>query len=253
VLVVLDQTAGRLRGVGGDSGQPERVAVQDVVVTAALDQDGVVGGGLVQFLGGGQALLGEVELLPVGGGADPLTGRGDPGALADQFEELCEVTGAVDRHVMDAVGGEDQVGVGVVEGGQHRGLGIVDDDGAVADPLGQPVRGGRQGRDPLAADGHGSLRAFPGCGRVHGACADHEIGVGVRHCLSLSRCRTTVGVMFLVGERTASGFATSLRDRVGSDGAGSGRGRCEKSPAAEQGHPAGPMGPGGAARRTVAG
>jgi hypothetical protein len=65
-------------------------------VAAALDQDRVPAGRLVEFGRGGHAALGQVEFLPVGGGADPLALGGDLGPLPDQVQELGDGVGLVD-------------------------------------------------------------------------------------------------------------------------------------------------------------
>jgi hypothetical protein len=143
--VALEGAAWRVGGLLGDPGEVQRVAVDHVVVPAALDQDGVAVGGLIQFGGGGQAALGEVELLPVDGGADPFPVRGDGGALADQVEELWQAPGPVHRDVSGAEAGEDEVSVGVVERREHGGVRRVHDVRVRADQRVEPVRVGREG------------------------------------------------------------------------------------------------------------
>ncbi len=137
-----------------------------------------VGGG-VQLRGSGHPLLGEVELLPVDGGGDPVPGGGGGGAFADQGEEPGQVGGPVDGHAVHAVSGEDQMGVGVVEGGQHGRPGCVDDLGGGADQSVQAVRVGGQGGDPVAGDGDGAPRRLAGDQGVHGGRAHQQVGGGL--------------------------------------------------------------------------
>lgn len=180
LLVAADHAAGRGGGVLGDAYQAQGQGVDDVVVAAALHQDRVPVAGLVEFGGGGHAPLGEVEFLPVGGGADPLPLGRVHGPPADQVKELGDVVGLVDGHVVGAVAGMDQVSVGVVEGRQHGGAGLVDHGGGLGDPVVQAVRIRRERGDPVTDQRQYPLRLLPGhqsvygCGPDHGVCASNS-------------------------------------------------------------------------------
>jgi hypothetical protein len=136
-------------------------------VAAALDQHRMPVGGPVELGRGGHPALRQVQLLPVGGRANPLALRSDRGPLPDQIQEPRDRSGLVDRDVVRIESGEDQVGVGVVEGGKYGRPGQVLDRGSPGHPVIEAVRLAGQGDDAVAAHRKGPLGRLPWHQRVH--------------------------------------------------------------------------------------
>ena len=74
--VPVDEAAFEVRGAAADPGQAQPGGVEHPVVAAALQEHRVIRRGLVELGGGGQAAFREPQLMPVGGGADPLARAG---------------------------------------------------------------------------------------------------------------------------------------------------------------------------------
>jgi hypothetical protein len=148
-------------------------------VAAALQQHRMLGGGLVQFGGGGQSALGELQLMPVGGGDDPQARRGLRGPFPDQRDDLGDVAGPGDRDAEDIAGGQHQVVVRVNEGRQHDQARIVEHHRVRAPPAGQQASlavGPGGGRDRAVADGQGGDRAGVRIHGPHRGRSYHQVG-----------------------------------------------------------------------------
>jgi hypothetical protein len=66
-------------------------------MSTTLDQNRVSRGALIQLRRHRHALLGQIQLIPRRGGADPLPLRRDGSALADQLKELGDALRLPDR------------------------------------------------------------------------------------------------------------------------------------------------------------
>jgi len=182
--VPVDETAFQVRAVAADSCQAQPGGVKHPVVPAALQQHRVFRRGIVEFGGGGQAAVREPQLMPVGGGADPLPRRCLRCPLPDQLDKPRYVRGLGDGYAEDVLCGQHEVVVGVDEGGQHDEPRVIDHDGAGAAPGGEQVtavvRPGRRG-DRAVADGERRDRGGARGHRVHRARSDDEVGSLVAH------------------------------------------------------------------------
>ena len=117
--------------------------------------------------------------MPVGGGDDPLSGRGLRGPLPDQPDDLRDVTGPGDRHPEDVAGRQHQVVVRVDEHGHDHEPGVVEHDGVRALPgAGQAgfLPGPGDGRDLAVADGQRGHRVGIRVHGPHGGRSHEQVG-----------------------------------------------------------------------------
>jgi hypothetical protein len=174
-----DEAAFDVRGVRADAGRAQPGGVEHRVVAAALQKHRVIGGGLVEVGGRGQAAFGQLQLMPVGGGGDPTPRRGARGPLADQRDDLADVAGAGDWHGEDIAGRQHQVVVRVDERGQRDQPRVVEHHGARAVPGGQQVAlvsGPGDGHDRASADCQGGHRARRRTHGVHRGRPHEQLG-----------------------------------------------------------------------------
>jgi len=97
------------------------------------------GGGPVEFLGGREAPLFEIVLLPVGSCGDPRAWLCMGGPLAEETHELIYTGGQVDGDVELTETGKDHVCVRVVKSWEHCLVCLVDNTGVRSNAVGQAM------------------------------------------------------------------------------------------------------------------
>ena len=166
-------TGGVFAGVG-NAGTLQAEAVGDYDVAATGEVDGVVGGDLVEFGGGGHALLGEVGLVPAAGADEPLVWGHLAGLLSDGLEEFADGADVGKLEGVPAEGGAEEVVVAVDEAGHYDPARQVH-DGCAGGHLAYG-RVGAKTDDAAVVDGHGGESTLQLGLAFHG---NHATGVDV--------------------------------------------------------------------------
>ncbi|KAI6750548.1 hypothetical protein HG530_014829 [Fusarium avenaceum] len=135
--------------INGDTSQLKSERVDNDIVTAAPQHDGMHGRGQVEFLDGREAPLFEIVLLPVGSCCDPRAWLCLGSPLAEETHHLIYTGSLVHGDVKLTQAGKDHVCVRVVKGWEHRLVWLVDNTGIRSNTVVQPVQA--IGQSPYAA------------------------------------------------------------------------------------------------------
>jgi len=172
-----DQAAGRVGGFAGDARPLEGDAVgQRHVAIEAAEQHRMIGGGGVNHLAGGQRRAGPFLMIPVAP-QNPLPFRDVPDVFPHAPGQFLRGGGLAQVNAGKRKPAHEEVGVRIVEAGQHQFAAGVNDAGSGAGE-GADFIGRAQGGDAGAADGHGVGGGAGGVHGVDGGVEDDEVRGG---------------------------------------------------------------------------